>query len=149
MKLKSQFFDFYDVKLTNFVIETIENEDNDDDVNLKKLNFDLDFNIFTQEETDDFHFITELKIDVNPEKLPGYYISAEFLFFFRLNKFKEMNEKQKDQYIVFTALPLSINSLRMELSRLTSRGLYGEYFLPSVDINELFKQKDTKSTSEK
>ena len=141
MNIKSKYFDFYDFKVEQFIFRTIPLEENSR-VKLKSLPYSIDFDVLMKNDSEQsnnkhLEFVIRIKIQINPEKKPGYFISAIFISFFRLRNFRKLNKDIINQYIIFTALPMSINSIRMQISAMTSRGIYGEYFLPPVDLQAL------------
>ncbi len=145
MDLKSKYFDFYDFKVDNFVWHTIPPAPGSK-VKLRSLPYQINFDILTKDTSEDeagrhLEFLIKLKLVVNPQKRPGYFIQSSFVCFFRVKNFRKLDEDVVNQYIVFTALPMSINSIRMYLSVMTARGFYGEYFLPPVDMKDLLTQK--------
>lgn len=146
--LKSKYFDFYDVKLEQFVFQTIAANEGGK-VKLRSLDYDIDFDVLTRGEPDkiegrNMDFVIKLKIVVNRKKKPGYFIQANFIMFFKLRNFRQLSEDVINQYIIFTALPMAINSARMELAMLTSHGFLGQYFLPPVDMKALLATQEEK-----
>jgi preprotein translocase subunit SecB len=41
----------------------------------------------------------------------------------------------------FSAVSIALNSLRGFISSLTANAPFGRYILPSIDVNDLFRQK--------
>ncbi len=146
----STYFTFKDFKLENFTLQTIPVNKDKSKINLKRLPFDLDMDILTNENDnpENLEVFIRLNLTINKDKKPGYYIQATFLGFFRIKHIDKLDENIINQYIIFTALPIVISSSRIELRNLTQNALFGPYFLPTVDMKKLLKKLEQKQANQ-
>ncbi|MFC6269804.1 hypothetical protein [Frigoriflavimonas asaccharolytica] len=111
---------------------------------------DLDFAIFTEDETKIF-----VKVAINQIENPavGYSILAEGVAFFKLDETEKISDEDKVSLLQFSGFSITLNSLRGFITALTSIAPLGKYILPSIDVNDAFRQKsakpDAKSDKEK
>ncbi len=110
-----------------------------------KYELDLDFAIIDVNETNVF-----VKIDINngEKKLPGYSIFAEGVAFFNLEDKTSLSEEDKFSLLNFSAFSIALNSLRGFVTSLTANAPWGKYTFPSIDVNDIFKQKMEESNEE-
>jgi len=90
------------------------------------------------------------KIDINngEKKLPGYSIFAEGVAFFNLEDKTSLSEEDKFSLLNFSAFSIALNSLRGFVTSLTANAPWGKYTFPSIDVNDIFKQKMEESNEE-
>lgn len=101
---------------------------------------DIDFAI--QEVQKSFcHIFIKIEINMVEQKQFGYSIFSEGVGHFEFDKTIEDNELEKGNYVYFSGISICINSLRSIISGVTSHGPFGKYILPSIDVNELLKDK--------
>ncbi|NOX87032.1 MAG: hypothetical protein GXO86_13915, partial [Chlorobi bacterium] len=82
-------------------------------IRLSKLKLEVDFDIFTSEEKEEeFNFIVNFNIKCNEEEKPGYYFDVGAVGEFTLKNINNIEEKIEQQYVLYTALPMVINSVR-------------------------------------
>lgn len=105
---------------------------------------DLDFAIFTEDDTKIF-----VKVAINQVENPaaGYSIFAEGVAFFKLDESVELSEEDKVSLLQFSGFSITLNSLRGFITALTSIAPLGKYILPSIDVNDAFRQKSKKVES--
>jgi preprotein translocase subunit SecB len=104
-----------------------------------KYGIDIDFAI---NKPDDFYQCF-LKIEINQADtpLPGYQIFIEGVGIFAIDNSFELSEEEKGNLIQYSSISICINSLRSIISNITSFAPFGKYILPSIDVNELLKDK--------
>ncbi|SEF51758.1 hypothetical protein SAMN05421847_0201 [Halpernia humi] len=103
---------------------------------------DLDFAFFTEDDTKVF---VKLSINQVEDPKPGYSIFAEGVAFFKLNEGEKLSEDDKNSLLQFSAFSITLNSLRGFITALTSVAPLGKYIVPSIDVNDVFRQKSEKS----
>lgn len=118
-----------------------ENQQIDQDF-FSDYEIDLDFAFFTEEDTKVF-----VKLSINQLENPkaGYSIFAEGVAFFKLNENEKLSEDDKNSLLQFSAFSITLNSLRGFITALTSVAPLGKYIVPSIDVNDAFRQKSEKS----
>ncbi len=101
---------------------------------------DIDFNIEDSEKPF-FQIFIKLEINQIEKKESGYSIFSEGVGIFEFDKVVENDDAAKGDYLYFSGLSICINSLRAIISNSTSNYPIGKYILPTIDINELLKDK--------
>ncbi|MBL0334535.1 MAG: hypothetical protein IPP73_04175 [Chitinophagaceae bacterium] len=113
-----------------------------DDIDVKKYfgsyDLDIDFAITKNEIIRVF-----IKSDINKGKkiYPGYSMSIEIACFFEFNEAVVVSESAKGDIGGFSTIYIALNALRGYVSQFTANAPYGRYIFPSVDLNDLIKQK--------
>jgi len=111
-------------------------------IRLSKLKLDCDFDVFTSDEKEDeLSFLVNFNVKCNEEEKPGYYFDVGAVGEFVLKNTDTMEEKIEQQYILYTALPMIINSVRIYLQSITSMHAFGLYLLPTLDLGKLIEGK--------
>ncbi|OQX79672.1 MAG: hypothetical protein B6D61_03190 [Bacteroidetes bacterium 4484_249] len=127
--------------LTKSVLFCIFSDD-DKRIRLDKLELEYDYDIFTSETKPGIlNLVVSFSIRCNEDEKPGYYFDVEAVGEFTLKNAALRTDKIRKQYILFTALPVVINSLRTYLQNITSMHYFGTYKLPSVDLMKLIESK--------
>ena len=105
--------------------------------------YPIDINFFIRKGKKDENLIY-LKIGINKStnSLPGYMLFAEGVGIFEFEKSAEFDENQKSTLLHYSGLSICINSIRGILSNTTSNSPMEKYTLPSIDVNELLKEKE-------
>lgn len=105
-----------------------------------EYSIDIDFAFI--EDEDPFHK-AYVKAEVNFEetKLPGYSIFAEGVAIFSVIDGDALSPEDKNSLLQYSAVSIALNSLRGFIATLTANAPFGRYVLPSIDVNDLFKQK--------
>ncbi len=111
-------------------------------IRFDRLKLVCDFDIFMSEkEEDKIDFIVNFNIKCNEEEKPGYYFDISAVGEFTLKSIEAMNDNVENQYILFTALPMIINSTRVYIQNITSMHPFGSYLLPTLDLGKLIENK--------
>lgn len=99
---------------------------------------DIDFGIRPLEE--DLHQVA-LKVEVNrdTEPQPGYSVFCEAIGIFRLTG--TYSEEEKHNLLVRSALAMLLSFIRTQLATTTAHYPMGKYWLPSIDIVDLIRQR--------
>ena len=125
--------------ITNSVILTIFPE-KEQRVRLDKLRLGFDFEVFTSSNKDDtFDFIINFNIKCNEDEKPGYFMDLGAVGEFSLKNRKSLNEKTERQYILFTALPMVINSIRTYIQTVTALSPFGSFLIPALNLQEIIE----------
>jgi hypothetical protein len=129
-----------DFSILNSNFQFIPPEDNNEIGNelFSDYEIDLDFAIFTEDDTKIF-----VKVAINQIENPavGYSILAEGVAFFKLDETETISEEDKVSLLQFSGFSITLNSLRGFITALTSIAPLGKYILPSIDVNDAFRQK--------
>jgi len=103
----------------------------------ENYNIDVDFSI-KQLAKDVFHVF--VKTDINKGGvLSGYEISSECLGIFHLSD--EIPDEDIKKLINTSALVMTLNYLRAYIANATSSMPWGQYLLPSIDMQDLHSKK--------
>lgn len=130
---------------TNFkFIDTLENTDIRQIVSSYPI--DVDFAIVEEEQGT--KVFMKASINRSEKPLSGYSIFAEGVAVFDVSKTAKLSTADKKSLLQYSAVSITLNSLRGFIATLTSNAPFGRYILPSIDVNDLFKQK-TALTKEK
>lgn len=103
---------------------------------------DIDFAILNQAEG--VRVFIKTAINQGENEMPGYSIFAEGVAIFELSKTEVIAEKDRVSLLQYSSVSIALNSLRGFISSLTANAPFGRYILPSIDMNNLFKQKAEK-----
>lgn len=105
--------------------------------------FDLDFDIFlNKEDVDMFKIMIRLdNFDSKKERQSGYGIDVSGEFKFRFNNAKDLDDDHQSVLISRSALPMAIGHIRSVIAITTGNFHLGSYYLPSIDLNDLFEKK--------
>lgn len=146
MEIKSS-----NLKLENFTIlssriSTIPSEKKVGAEKLNKIPVDLDFDILTNNNNSSkIKIVIEIRSNEIEKPLPGYSYAVICSADYNIKGLGKFEQKEKDRYILFTALPLAIAMIRSHLYNITSNFPHGHYLLPSVDLIDLFSKKYAES----
>ncbi|HRE40626.1 MAG TPA: hypothetical protein PLG90_04775 [Ignavibacteria bacterium] len=109
---------------------------------------DMDFKILTDKvKIGEFINILAMNINTQKLKLPGYSFSILTIGKFYINNFKSHPDKEKNNFIFRSSLPMMIANCRAFLSNVSAFGKFGKYSLPSIDITHFlnnYKPEDSK-----
>jgi preprotein translocase subunit SecB len=103
-------------------------------------NIDIDFTIQIAQERL-YQIFVKIEINLSEQKQFGYSIFSEGVGIFEFEKSIENIEAEKGNFLYFSGISICINSLRSIISNITSHSPFGKYTLPSIDVNELLKDK--------
>ena len=109
---------------------------------------DIDF-LIQDSQKPVYQLFVKIEINLLDQKLPGYSVFAEGVGIFEFDKSIENDDVEKGNFLYYSGIPICINSLRSIISNVTSHGPLGKYSLPSIDVNELLKDKGVLSPKEK
>jgi preprotein translocase subunit SecB len=118
--------------------------------NFNKIPLSIDFDTFKAHDNNNL-FNVALTINGNNIDKPklGYKYSINAHGIFEITRFKEFEKEEVDRFLLYSALPMLISSVRSYLLNITSYAPYGKYLLPAIDLSDLVKQKvdnDKKTT---
>jgi len=104
---------------------------------------DIDFDIFeAKEDKRNFKILMIVSSNNNDEKRPGYHFSIMAEGYFEITDEDYVERKEiKDNYLLMSAVPMMINSIRMYLATLSSNCPFGKWLMPSIDIQDLLTKK--------
>lgn len=143
MIIKNSPLQLVDIFLLNFDLKfnPLPSELNLKDL-FSKYSIDMDFAFVNPDENNLFNVYTKVSINRDGETMPGYSIFAESLSIFTFQDLENLKEDKIGNFMSVSALPISINTLRTYISNITSQSILGRYILPTLDIDELFRQKN-------
>ncbi len=114
-------------------------------INIKQVaatyEIDIDFAILADPDSTNTRIFIKTAINNVKEPKPGYSIFAEGVGVYRLSNDAALSEEDKQSLLQFSAVSITLNSLRGFISSLTSNAPLGRYILPSIDVISLFRQK--------
>jgi hypothetical protein len=125
---------------------------NDDIQNLQtelfdQYEIDLDFTIRLVSEENapviTFNVFTKMGINQQKQPLDGYSMFVEGVGVYNLSR-ESLSDKDVENLMSLSALSIMINCLRGVLMDYSSNAPLGRYILPSIDVNDLLKQKSNK-----
>ena len=139
---------------TFFVVENrfkfIQPEEEIEDVQVELFNdyeIDLDFTVrpILSESESMIKFNVYTKMGVNQLKIPkwGYSSFVEGIGVFNITK-ENLTDTDIDNLTNLSSVSIMINCLRGVLMDISSNAPFGRYILPSIDVNDLIKQKSSK-----
>ncbi len=109
--------------------------------NFETIPLEIDFDTYLSEEKNNFFNIV-LNINGNNSDNPvaGYKFSIVANGIFELKDFEKLKKEKVDQFLLYSALPMLISSVRNYIFNLTSYAPHGKYLLPALDLPALIKQ---------
>lgn len=112
----------------------------DPDQLFQNYQIDVDFSHVEVEE-DLMQIFLKIGINQVEKPLPGYQIFLEAVGIFDTSQTKDLEDDQKQNLEIFATTNLMIGRLRGLIPLLSGQGPFGPYNLPSLDLNDLLKQK--------
>jgi len=106
-----------------------------------KYAIDIDFNL-KRADNKLFQMFVKVEINSNQNLLPGYSIFCEGVGFFDFAENQIKTENDKVSLLYLSGLSICINSLRSIIAGVTSHCPFGKYTFPSIDVNQLLKDKN-------
>ena len=88
-----------------------------------------------------YQIFVKISVNMMEQRLPGYSLFIEGVSIFEIEKSITNNDKMINDLIYLSGVPFCINNLRSIISLITASGPMGKYTLPSIDLNELLKEK--------
>jgi preprotein translocase subunit SecB len=110
---------------------------------LENLPIDIDFDVMNspRADTEDKEFyMASVKISINEENQEGYSIVVEAAGLFSFSQDKMPSEAEKSD-LVLSGINITITSIRNYITTITTFSPFGQYILPTIDMNDLFTQK--------
>lgn len=89
-----------------------------------------------------FQMFVKVEINLGENQLPGYSIFCEGVGIFDFNESQIKSENDKVSLLYLSGLSICINSLRSIIAGVTSHCPFGKYTFPSIDVNQLLKDKN-------
>lgn len=103
---------------------------------------EIDF-VNNLKDDNDFNLYTRISVNYGKNKLPGHSLRIEGTGLFELNK-ENLNPDVISNLSTLSALTMMISSIRGYIMNLTGYSPMGKFVLPSLDINDIIKQKNEK-----
>lgn len=139
------------IKLENFAVLQIHydfEQPKHKPRDIQKLinSYEIDVDFAHHEDDGDGTIKVFVKIGINQAKkaLPGYKLLVEGFGIFRLGE-DSLSEQQKYNLIFYSTVSILIGYLRNSLSGITASAPFGPYLLPPIDMQELFKSKQSQN----
>lgn len=138
------------LQLTDFQLLNLQykfvNPTDTDEINTDELfsayNIDVDFAV---KRHDDTNFTIFTKAVINHEGAqPGYVLFAEGVSSFHIDGPSSLPEATLQNLLVFSGVGIAMQQLRSRVADLTSFAPLGKYMLPTLDMDDLLKQKQKK-----
>lgn len=104
------------------------------------LNIDLDI-VTNPDDKNLYNIVLEVSGNRSKKRLPGYSFLIACEGIFSIAEREKFEKDKLDQLLLFSAVPMVISSLRGYLANISSYSIYGQYLLPSIDLQDLIKKK--------
>lgn len=147
MKVQKSPFIIENIFITESNFKTISKKDSS---RLEKnLDLELNFDIKYSKKDNKELFLIIVNLDgnnkTNPK--PGYFFSiqAQGIFSFE----SKQDKKVIDNFLLYSGLPLIINTLRGFVLNMTSYFPYGKYLMDLIDVNSLIENNITSKSKGK
>jgi len=113
----------------------------------KDLDIDIDF---THQVNEDHSIRVFTKIAVNHGENPkaGYQLFIEGVAVFSFLETENLSEKEQNNLKFYSTVNILIGYLRNSLASLTTASPLGQYLLPPININDLFRKKSAQTNTE-
>lgn len=142
MEIKRSNLKLDEFTVLSSIITTIPSEKKITNEKLKDIPIDLDFDILSNKSNSSkIRIVIEIKSNEIEKPLAGYSYAVICSADYNIKGLGKFEQKEKDRYILFTALPLAIAMIRSHLYNVTSNFPHGHYTLPSIDLMDLFQKK--------
>ncbi|MDO1513525.1 hypothetical protein Q2T41_12750 [Maribacter confluentis] len=117
--------------------------ENIQDFNPTNSNFELDFDFFLNSDNDNLFKIMVRLDNLHNQENEGRGYGIELLgeFKFAFDENIDISSEKKDKLMSQSALPMALSHLRSIIATTTSNFHYGPYYLPSIDLNDLYRKK--------
>ena len=135
MKIKKSILElhkFWVVRSQFLVNPPSENQQTPENIEL-----DIDFEILVGEDL--FKIVLQLEGNKGKKRKVGYSFKIEVEGIFGFSE--KMSEEDSQHILLYSAIPMMIANTRGYLANITSYSFFGQYLLPSVDINNLIEKK--------
>ncbi|MBL0065773.1 MAG: hypothetical protein IPP38_12340 [Bacteroidetes bacterium] len=111
------------------------------DIKILFLAYPIDIDFAVINEKDILRVFVKTSINQGETKFDGYKIFAEGVAIFNLLNKEGLSKEDRSSLLQYSSVSIAINSLRAFIANLTANAPYGKFNLPSIDVNDLFKQK--------
>ena len=130
-ELKLQRYDIIDSKLGTHNKKTYNLDETRKEIYSR--NFEID-------KTDNFVIELQIENKLNKRKKEsGYDFFVNLSCLFSLDGLGKLPKEQKGQYLLYSALPMTVGIARTHLSMLTTNAIFGKYILPAIDLPNLIE----------
>ena len=119
---------------------TFIEEETNSEVDLFSLPMYVDFDV-TETKEGFFNVYLDVNINSDDNARSGYAIFVSVFGLFYLNEIDKLSQMDIEEYSFFSAVPMLLGSTRGFIQNLTSNGLYGQYLLPTINLEDLIDQK--------
>lgn len=102
---------------------------------------DIDFALVNEAKNRTLRVFVKVSVNQGDSGFEGYKIFAEGVAIFNLIKDEGISKEDRSSLLEYSSVSIAINSLRAFISNLTAHAPFGKYILPSIDVNDLFKQR--------
>ncbi len=113
---------------------------------LEDLEIDVKFEIMQKQDDDKEYKIMSTVSANTEERIPGYLFNIVTQANFRFSR--KTKKEKKDKMLLFSGLPMLINSVRAYLMSVTSFGPYGKYTLPMLDVKKIIEENQQEGADE-
>lgn len=115
-----------------------------DTCNYSDLKLEIDFEIFDSNK-DEGVFKIDLMVKGNDidHPIPGYRFFIVASGIFELKSVEPRGEELLNQFLLYSALPMMISSVRMYIVNVSSYLPHGPFMLPSIDLGKIIEQKNS------
>ncbi len=146
MKVKNSQLNFEDFKIMACSFAAIPSDKKIPSKDLQNIPVDVDFDILSKNtDTSKFKILLQIASKDSKKMQRGYMFSIISEASFNIIGFSKLSKEKRDQFILYTALPLSISMVRSHLYNASASFTYGPYLLPSIDLLDLVKNKFKKN----
>lgn len=109
---------------------------------LDSLPLEIEFETFTDKEKHNlFNIAININCNASNKPIPGYKFSIIAKGIFKLEGYDKMEKSRIDQFLLYSAIPMLISSVRNYLLNISSYAPLGKYLLPAIDLKDLIKKK--------
>ncbi len=133
-------FEKFNILACSFAVTPSQKKISKKQLQSNPIEFDFDI-LFNKNNGNKFKILVQIESNNNEKPKPGYIFSVVCEAYFYMKGMSKLTDNKKDQYILFTALPLTISMIRSNLYNLSSNYPQGHYLLPSIDLISLFDEK--------
>lgn len=145
MNVKKSLLNFRNFVVFGSFFEAIPFDENDEKQKeriLPDIPLEVELDILTDPDDKNlYNIVLEVSGNRSEKKLPGYSFSIACEGIFSIDNQEQLEKDKIDQLLLYSAVPMVISSLRGYLANISSYSIYGQYLLPSIDLQDLIKKK--------
>ena len=121
------------------------------DIDIRELvsSYEIDIDFAFNKNDGDTRVFIKTAINQGDDEKPGYSIFAEGVAVFEFLEEANLTEVDKKSLLQYSSVSIALNSLRGFIATLTANAPFGRYIFPSIDVNDLLKQKVQKIQAKK